>query len=36
MFTQKFYGKPPRFMLNVRFVGEIGIVQVYDKKIKAN
>ena len=32
----KIYNKPPHAMSNIRFVGKIGIVQVYDKKINSN
>ena len=32
---EKFYYKPPRLLSNIRFFGKIGIVRVYNKKIKA-
>ena len=32
---EKFYGKTPRFTNNIRIFGEMGIVCIYEKKIKA-
>ena len=32
---EKFYGKTPRFTNNIQFFGEMGIAQIYEKKIKA-